>query len=185
MPVTKNSFLRYRILDKCFRGIRRCQIQDLVDACEKQLCTSISRRSVYYDIEFMKSSDGWNAPIEVVKDGHCHYYRYADPYFSIDKVPLSEAQMKQLQAAVDVLKTVEGLPQFKGLEDSLEKIGMMTYDTSADPCFGLDHNDDVGGLDHITPLFNAIQYKTALKIHYKPFGQPKMALIFHPQFLKQ
>ena len=185
MPNTKFSFIRCRILDKCFRSTRLYQIQDLIDACEEELNMSISRRTIYYDIEFMKSGDGWNAPIETTKDGNRRYYHYTDPDFSIDKVPLSEAQMKQLQSAVDVLKTVEGLPQFEGLNDSLEKIGLMAYDTDAEPCFELDHNAYVGGTEHITPLFNAIQYKTAQNILYKPFDEEEKVFVFHPQFLKQ
>ena len=127
MPNTKFSFIRCRILDKCFRNpVKQYQIQDLIDACEEELNMSISRRTIYYDIDFMKSLDGWEAPIEAIKDGNRRYYRYTDPDFSIDKVPLSEAQLKQLQSAVDVLRTVEGLPQFEGLNDSLEKIGIVS-----------------------------------------------------------
>ena len=185
MPTTKFSFIRCRILDKCFRSPKLYQIQDLIDACEEELNMSISRRTIYYDIDFMKSLDGWEAPIEAVKDGNRRYYRYTDPDFSIDKVPLSEAQLKQLQSAVDVLTTVEGLPQFEGLNDSLEKIGMMAYDTDAEHCFELDHNNYVGGTEHITPLFNAIQYQAVQSIHYKPFDEEEKELVFHPQFLKQ
>lgn len=185
MPNTKFSFIRCRILDKCFRSTRLYQIQDLIEACENELQMSISRRTIYYDIDFMKSSDGWNAPIDTIKDGNKRYYFYTDRDFSIDKVPLSEAQMKQLQSAVDVLKTVDGLPQFEGLGDSLEKIGMSIYDTSTEPCFGLDHNAEVVGKEYLTPLFDAIQYRTVVKIPYKPFDKPKITLVFHPQFLKQ
>lgn len=185
MPNTKFSFIRCRILDKCFRSTRLYQIQDLIEACEKELQMSISRRTIYYDIDFMKSGDGWNAPIETIKDGNRRYYHYTDHDFSIDKVPLSEAQMKQLQSAVDILRTVDGLPQFEGLGDSLEKIGLMAYDTSTEPCFGLDNINYIESKKYITPLFDAIQYKTVVKIQYKPFDKPKMTLIFHPQFLKQ
>ena len=66
MPSTKFSFIRYKILDKCFRSPKNYQIQDLIDACVKELnVENISRRTIYYDIEFMKSSDGWDAPIEI------------------------------------------------------------------------------------------------------------------------
>jgi len=185
MPTTKFSFIRCRILDKCFRSPRLYQIQDLIDACEKELNMSISRRTIYYDIDFMKSNDGWNAPIEPIKDGNRRYYHYTDPDFSIDKVPLSEAQLKQIQGAVDVLNSFEGLPQFEGLQDSLAKLGLTALNTEAKPCFGLDHNEYVGGLSYLTPLFNAIQYNNVLKIGYKPFDEEAMDLVFHPQFLKQ
>ena len=185
MPTTKFSFIRCRILDKCFRSPMLYQIQDLIDACEKELQMSISRRTIYNDIDFMKSRDGWDAPIDTIKDGNRRYYHYTDPDFSIDKMPLSEAQLKQIQGAVNLLNSFEGLPQFKGLEDSLAKIGLTAMNTEAKPCFGLDHNNYVGGLEHLTPLFNAIQYNTVLKIKYEPFDEDVMDLVFHPQYLKQ
>lgn len=108
MPTTKFSFIRCRILDKCFRNpVKHYQIDDLIDACEEELNMNISRRTIYYDIDFMKSIDGWEAPIETLKDGTRRYYRYSDPDFSIDKVPLSEAQLKQIQGAVDLLNSFE------------------------------------------------------------------------------
>ena len=186
MPNTKFSFIRCRILDKCFRNpVKQYQIQDLIDACEEELNMNISRRTIYNDIDFMKSLDGWEAPIDTIKDGNRRYYHYTDPDFSIDKMPLSEAQLKQIQGAVNLLNSFEGLPQFDGLEDSLAKIGLTALNTEAKPCFGLDHNEYVGGLEHLTPLFNAIQYNTVLKIKYEPFDEDAMDLIFHPQYLKQ
>lgn len=186
MPTTKFSFIRCRILDKCFRNpVKRYQIQDLIDACEEELNMNISRRTIYYDIDFMKSNDGWNAPIEPIKDGNRRYYHYTDPDFSIDKVPLSEAQLKQIQGAVDLLNSFEGLPQFDGLQDSLAKLGLTALNTEAKPCFGLEHNEFVGGLSYLTPLFNAIQYNTVLLINYKPFDEEEMRLVFHPHYLKQ
>ena len=185
MPNTKFSFIRCRILDKCLRSPKLNQIQDLMEACEKELNMSISRRTIYNDIDFMKSNDGWNAPIDTIKDGNRRYYHYTDADFSIDKMPLSEAQLKQIQGAVDLLNSFEGLPQFVGLEDSLAKLGLTALNTKAKPCFGLDHNEYVGGLSHLTPLFNAIQYNNVLKIDYKPFDDEAMDLVFHPQFLKQ
>ena len=47
------------------------------------------------------------------------------------------------------------------------------------------NNAYVGGTEHITPLFNAIQYQTVQIIHYKPFDEEEKELVFHPQFLKQ
>ena len=185
MPTNKFSFIRCHILDKCFRSPKLYQIQDLIDACEKELKMSISRRTIYYDIDFMKSSYGWNAPIEPIKDGNRRYYRYTDQDFSIDNVPLSEAQMKQIQGAIDVLNSFEGLPQFNGLQDSLAKLGLTALNTETKPCFSLDHNEYVDGLLYLTPLFNAIQYNNVLKICYKPFDEETMDLVFHPQYLKQ
>lgn len=189
MPITKDAFVRYRILDKCFRNkIRRYQIDDLVNACNDELYDfgkKVSRRTIYYDIDYMKSCDGWEAPIEVEKDGNRRYYHYTDTSFSIDKSPATEAQLKLIQSAIDVLNNFKGLPHFEGLGDVVAKVGMMAYDTKASPCFGFDYNEDLVGKEYLTVLFNAIQYETVLKITYKPFNAESVEYIFHPQFIKQ
>ena len=56
------------------------------------------------DISFMRSSDGWEAPIVtvpgVVKQ---RYYRYEDPNFSITKRPVNEIQVEELKMLLDAL----------------------------------------------------------------------------------
>lgn len=188
MPLNKSSLKRYRILDRCFRRSTGYQIQELLVACNKELqCDdkSVSRRTIYYDIEYMKSPEGWNAPIETFKDGNRHYYRYSDQKFSIENAPLSETQLKELQAAIGVINCFEGLQPFEGLQESIAKLELAASSSHSKPCFSLEHNDFVGGLSHLTPLFNAIQYESALKIKYQPFGESPADYIFHPQYLKQ
>ena len=187
MAETKFSFIRYRILDKCFRNkIKRYQIQDLIDACKRELNTeNISRRTIYYDIDFMKSDDGWSAPIDTIKDGTKRYYQYTDPDFSIDKMPMTEAQLKQIQSSIDLLNSFDGLPQFEGLSNILDNIGLMAMNTSVVPCMSFEHNEYLVGKEHITELYNAIQYQTVLKIKYKPYDGDAIEYIYHPQYLKQ
>lgn len=187
MAETKFSNIRYRIIDRCLRNpIKRYQIQDLIDECQKELnVDGISRRTIYYDLDFMKGSDGWNAPIDTIKDGNKRYYYYTDSDFSIYKKPLSDSNMKQIKAAIDLLKLVDGLPQFKGMGDSLEKIEMLACDSATKPCLSFDHNEYLVGKEFLTDLFNAIQYETVLKIKYKPFDLDEVCHVFHSQFLKQ
>ena len=186
MASTKFSFIRYKLLDKCFRSPRKYQIQDLIDVCIKELnIEAISRRTIYYDIEFMMSSDGWDAPIEIVKEGNRSYYRYSDPNFSINNMPLSEAQFKQIQSALDILGHYEGLPQFESLENSINDMKLKVMDVRSKPCISFEHNEYLKGKEHMTDLFNAIQYETALLITYKSFDKDEECFIFHPNHLKQ
>ncbi len=189
MPITKDSFLRYRVLDKCFRNpVGRYSIQDLIDKCNEALSfkeKGISLRTIRMDIAYMRSEEGWSAPIKAYRWEGGVYYRYSDLDFSIEKKPLTDEQLKYIQSAVDALGTIDGLPQFKGMDNSLATIGMMAYNTNAKPCFGLDYNADVEGTAFIRPLFNAIQENTVMKITYKPFDEETQDFIYHPQFLKQ
>lgn len=189
MPISKNAYFRYRIIDRCLRNkVRRYQINDLLKACNDELYgleKSVSRRTIYNDIEYMKSNDGWEAPIGIIVEGNRHYYQYMDPNFSIDKMPITEVQLKQIQSSIELLNSFDGLPQFDGLSNILDNLGYMTMNANVVPCLSFEHNEYVEGKEHITELFNAIQYKTVLKINYKPFDSEEVCLVYHPQFLKQ
>ena len=189
MPITKDSFLRYRVLDKCFRNpVVRYSIQDLIDKCNEALSfkeKGISLRTVRMDIAYMRSEEGWSAPIKTYRCERGVYYRYSDLDFSIEKKPITEEQLKYVQSAIDALGMINGLDQFKGLDESLAKISLMAYGATAKPCFLLDYNADVAGTDYIRPLFNAIQDNTVVKIKYKPFDKDADEFIIHPHFLKQ
>lgn len=78
MPDNKKALIRYRILDKCFSDkYHKFYIDELVEKCNDALEDAakhpVSKRQIYADIEFMKSSDGWNAPIVSIQDGKRKY----------------------------------------------------------------------------------------------------------------
>jgi len=193
MATNKNAIIRYQALDKCFRNTgRRYYINDLLKACNDALkeidpnSTGIKRRQIYEDINFMKDSLGYDAPIESYKDGRKAYYRYEDSGFSINNSPLNTTEAEQLKNAISILQRFEGAPQFEwmneigpmlsthfGLNNSEKKI--MSYDT----------NIDYSGYDKIMPLFNAIVNKKVLQITYEPFNKKAFEFIFHPYYLKQ
>lgn len=190
--ITKDAYLRYRTLDKCFRNRgREYQINDLIEACNEALSEiypdkdGVSKRQIYNDINFMKSTDGWDAPIITIKDGQKRYHRYSDPSFSIENMPLTETQLKQIRSAIDMLNHFDGLPQFECIGDSLAKLGLVAMKGDAKPCFSMDHNEFLLGKEFLEPLFNAIQYEKVLLIDYQPFGNEVAQYCFHPQFLKQ
>ena len=103
MAQNKNAQIRYKALDKCFSNqFKRFYINDLIEYCSDVLTehyateTTVSRRQIFDDIDFMKSEAGYDAPIESVKDGKKVFYRYWDPDFSILKKPLSSQEIGQL-----------------------------------------------------------------------------------------
>lgn len=69
----------------------------------------------------MESSQGWNIPLERIKDGRKKIFRYKDLAFSINNQPLNELEAEQLKSAMFVLKRFKGLPQFKWINELLPK----------------------------------------------------------------
>lgn len=195
MPINKNAMLRYKVLDKCFRNTgRNYQIGDLVDECNKKLMEAnpaskgISRRQIYNDIRFMESSEGWEVDLEDVKDGRNRYYKYMDPSFSIDNMPLNETEIMHLRSAIDVLGYFTGMHPFEWVrdtQDTLDKMAITAQSYGSKSVVEFESNPDTEGNKWFKPVFEAIINKKVLKITYKPFALPEMRVTFHPYYLKQ
>lgn len=108
MPANKNALIRYKTIDRCLRNrFRRWTIDDLTEACSDALremegiTKGVSVRTVQGDLQMMRSDKlGYNAPIEVFDRV---YYRYADPNYSINGMPLTEDDCRLLRQAVEML----------------------------------------------------------------------------------
>ena len=127
MPANKNALLRYGVIDQCLRNrYRRWTIEDLVDACSDALYDmegirkGVSMRTVQADIQIMRSDKlGYNAPIEVYDQ---KYYRYADPYYSIDKPLLEEGDIRLIDKAIALLEGEENRPESSELVLTLKQV---------------------------------------------------------------
>ena len=108
MPANKNALIRYKTIDRCLRNrLRLWTIDDLTEACSAALremegiTKGVSVRTVQGDLQMMRSDKlGYNAPIEVFDRV---YYRYADPNYSINEMPLTEDDCRLLRQAVEML----------------------------------------------------------------------------------
>lgn len=194
MATNKNALIRYKVLDKCFRNLgKRYFIDDLIAECENVLLeiapesNGISRRQIFQDIAFMESKEGWQIELAKMRDGKKVYYRYTDTSFSINNMPLSEVEINQLKATVDILSQFRGMPQFEWVNELVPKLkqGISSEEASA-TIMEFDSNQYLKGIEYLGSLHNAIFYKKVLSINYQPFeNEFPYEVIIHPYFLKQ
>ena len=194
MAINKHALIRYKVLDNCFRNPgRQYFIDNLIEECNKVLMeidpdsNGISLRQIRDDIAFMKSKEGWGIELGDYRIGKKMYYRYSDLSFSINNMPLNEAEINQLKAAIDILSQFKGMPQFEWISELVPKLqqGMAAGDPS-ETIMDFDSNEYLRGVEHLGPLYNAIYYKKVLSISYQPFeNETPFDLIIHPYFLKQ
>ena len=194
MSITKNAFLRYQTLDRCFKNNgRNYLIADLLEEVNTALFddnpsnNGIQIRQLRDDIKFMKSEAGFNAPIESrVIDGKKHAYFYIDPNFSISNMPINETELLQFKNALTLLSRFEGNPGFEWISEvSVILQDSFGLKTNNEKVISFERNLDYTGENYISQLFNAIVNKRVLSIEYEPFGQERSAIHFHPYFLKQ
>jgi predicted DNA-binding transcriptional regulator YafY len=194
MAINKNAILRFRVLDKCFRNPgKKYFIEDLIDLCsnalyeESSLSNGISRRQIFEDIKFMESKNGWNIPLERIRDGHRVHYRYSDLSFSINNQPLNETEENQLKEALLTLSRFKGMPQFEWVDEIAARLDAgLGLSNNTEKIIEFDQNSYLKGLEFITPIYNSILYKKALTIEYQSFKQDiSQSITLHPYFLKQ
>lgn len=193
MATNKHAIVRYIALDKCFSNTgRQYTVDDLIDVCAEAIYmaygddSGISMRTIRGDISFMKSEDGYSAPIETYKDGGKPYYRYSEKGFSINKKKLSTSETEQLKNTLVTLSRFKGLPQFEWMNEVVARLeGEFKIKNEVAEIVGFEQNPYLKGLEHFDKLFDAINSKKVLKITYHPSFRAAEVSILHPYYLKQ
>ena len=194
MATNKHAVIRYQTLDKCFSNPgRRYFVNDLIDSCNQAIYEftgkedGVKRRQILEDIKFMESEQGWNIPLERIRDGHRVYYRYQEKNFSINNQPLNQTEENQLKEALLTLSRFKGMPQFEWVDEITARLDSgLGLSNNSDKIIEFDQNNYLKGLEHITPIYNSILYKRAINIEYQSFKQDiAQSIVFHPYFLKQ
>ncbi len=191
MPTIKNSWYRHRILDACFRDEgRRYYFDTLLEKVNElfynQFGVNISERTLRNDLAYMKDSQGYNAPIEKLMDGHKAYYRYADPNFSILNLPMTKKEAEQLGETISMLARFKGLPHFEWMSETLLRL---------EDAFNLNEIDEgivsfsqvvnLKGLEFFDELFEHIKHKRILHVDYHQYGKSSFTRIVCPYQLRQ
>lgn len=193
MSITKNAYLRYQVLDKCFSNrYRMFFIDDLLDEVNKALeefngdGSKVERRQLFDDIKFMESEAGFSIPLERIRQGKKVYYRYSEADFSIQNQKISDDEIETINSALMVLLRFRGIPQFEWVNEIFPKLQSAFQDKEPTEVISFDQNEYLVGLDNLPILYKSITNKSALNIEYQSFkeSEPKL-LIIHPYYLKQ
>lgn len=191
MAQGKNAYIRYKVLDRCFRDSRRhYYMEDLVEACNEVLYnydgSSVSERTIREDIHFMQRQAGGGVPLERKMDGHRAYYMYSDRNFSIQNLPMSQSEAEMLSDTIQMLSRFKGLPNQEWLNATLVQMKSTFNIGQAKASYvSFSQNEDLKGLKYFTPLYEAIASQYVVSLEYHQFGRPSYNRIIHPYQLRQ
>ena len=190
MPSNRKALLRYRVLDKCLSDQHNIYyIDNLVDevnhALEVAAILPVSKRQIYADLDFMKSTDGWDAPIVSVQDGKRKYIKYSRD-FSIMETPITEMEMEQLETLITSLSRLQGIPMYDWVDDLMAQLRPRFGGSGNEvSLIGFEQNRDLAGLRYLSDLINYTIRHQVVVIDYHPFGKDKVQWMIHPYYLKQ
>ena len=145
----------------------------------------VSRKQIYDDIKFMKSVDGWEAPIKSYQDGKRKYLRY-NCDFSIMETQITEIEVEQLETLIISLSRLQGIPMYDWIEELLanlrQRFGLRGIESN---CIGFEQNRNLQGLRYLSDLINYVIKHQPITIDYHPFGKEVIQWVIHPYYLKQ
>ena len=185
--------IRYQALDRCFSNrYKRYYIEDLVEECNKAIyeftgsLEGVKKRTIFSDISYMESPQGWNAPIKRVYEGKRCYYVYEEVNFSINKKDLSEAELETIDEALVMLNRFKGVEGFDWVDEFVtnfeDKLGRKKNEV---PVIGYQKNPFLKGIEKLSVIYNYIVNRQVLKITYEHFVKGKMVHVVHPYYLKE
>lgn len=199
MSQSKQAFVRYQALDRCFCNFSKSyRIDDLVIEVNRAVADYlgdlykpdfVSKRTVQSDIKYMVETGPYKIPLvrtNVPLNKREVTFRYSDPDFSINKRPISQQEMKLMREAMETLRTFKGLPQFEWIDEASARIDKWTSEKENKAVAILfDTNIDLKGKEHIQLIYYAIRNKSSLTIAYQPFNEEKQTHKISPYLLKQ
>ena len=190
MPNTKNYSTRLRVLDQCLRSGHAYSGKELTDFINRELElrgeSTITSRTTLMD-DLLNIENEYHTNIIRKKHGRQTTYKYEDPNFSIFSTELSEDDILHLGQALDILRRFDGMPEADWISELGACLNLcMNNHKEVRAAVGFESAIYNKGMEHFTPLFNAIRKKTTVELRYQSFKMTEpQTLIVHPYYLKQ
>lgn len=191
MPANKDALIRYRAINRCLINKGIASKDALMDVCSEATGHDVSWRTIAEDIRAMRNdlSLGYEAPIENVPN---EGYRYSDPDYSIDRIPLNNAELGSLTFAAKLLdqyRDVGIFSTFSGAVQKLsEKLKIRLSESGEEDkkVVSFESSTTDGGGTWIDEILGHIRMKTVIRIEYFSFSSGRQSThLIHPYFLKE
>lgn len=187
MPVNKNAYLRYQILDQCFSNkYRKFCFDELVDFVSDKLGYNISPRQIRDDIANLRIGP-YYAPIEATRyEGKKCFYHYTDSDFSIFKNELTTEELTNLRSTIEMLGRYRGIPANAWLEEVISNLEYrFGVKANSENLISFEQNDMLKGLEHLSGLIDATINHQTIELSYHSYGKEKRRILVYPYYIKQ
>jgi predicted DNA-binding transcriptional regulator YafY len=191
--MSKRAFLRYQVIDECLtkNSIKYPSSEKLIEEINRLLDQRITKETLQKDIRDMKKSPDleYYAPIKYSR-AHNGYY-YDDPNYTIKRFPVAYEEIESAEFALTLLNKSKKLPYIDKFKNFVERA--VTFSRVESQLQGdlskyiqFEESIEVGGLEWIQPLVDAIQLGEVVTISHKAMGQNQpIKRELHPYLLKE
>ncbi|MBL7777198.1 MAG: WYL domain-containing protein [Chitinophagales bacterium] len=190
MPLNREAYTRYRLIDARLRRKPNPTFNDLMEYVSEQLDKPVSKRTLQLDLQEMRYNQAlnFNAPIEYDKYGKAYFY--ADEHYSINNLPVTADELHGLDFAISILHQFKHLPAIREFEDAIMKIAstvQINKEVRGEADYiQLDKPYRIKGLEFVEPILKAISDRRVLQFNYQKHGsESNDQTLLEPYLIKE
>jgi predicted DNA-binding transcriptional regulator YafY len=173
MPLNRDAFTRYRLIDERLRRKPNPTLEALINHVSEQLDKPVSKRTVQLDLQEMRYSQSLKFEAPIIFDRVNRSYAYSDAGYSINNLPVTADDLHGLEFAISLLDQFKGLPAIKEFEEAIMKIAETVrfnkQSRGETNIIQFDRPNSYRGIEYIEPIVKAIREKRRIKLSYQKF----------------
>jgi predicted DNA-binding transcriptional regulator YafY len=193
MPYNKDAYTRYKLIDVRIRNKQKPKptLAQLIEYVNDKLGKTVSASSIQKDIEAMRYDKNlaFNAPIAY--DRLTKGYYYTEEGYSIEAMPLSEADLQGLEMALGILQQFKSVPAIKYFQEAISDMAASVKKNRISSSKNtatilLDRPNQYLGSEYMAVVVDAINEKNVIKLSYLGFNKlAQKEHTVHPYFIKE
>ncbi len=194
MPINKNAFKRYKVIDMLLRNnMRRFPtLEEITEMCKEKLdLEKLSTETIKKDIELMRESQpsGFDAPISYNKTHKG--YEYLDPDFVLGGISLNDSDVDAIKESIDLIRSIGGSRAGEKFNNAIEKVLSTILEEFPDGTKKQFYLQTMTppksrGFEHFDLFYNACRTKTPVSfVHYNYNKRCFKANKIHPFLIKE
>lgn len=190
MPLNRDAYTRYRLIDMRLRKKPYPHLEDLIDFVQQKIDKPVSKRTIQLDLQEMRYSQALNFCAPILYDKKEKIYRYENPEYSISNLPVSADELNGLDFAISILNQFKHLPAIKEFEDAIMRIAStvkLNKEARGDSDYiQFEKPFVVKGVEFIEPILKAISEHRLIKFTYQKHGSDTISQnILEPYLIKE
>ena len=175
MPLNRDAFTRYRLIDERLRRKPNPTLEELIAHVSENLDKPVSKRTVQLDLQEMRYSQSLKFEAPIVFDRAEKSYAYSDAGYSINNLPVTADDLHGLEFAISLLDQFKELPAIKEFDEAIRKIAETVRFNKQSRGEGniiqFDRPNSYRGIEYIEPVVKAIREKRRIKLSYQKFDE--------------
>ena len=190
MPLNRDAFTRYRLIDERLRRKPNPTLEELIVHVSENLDKPVSKRTVQLDIQEMRYSQSLKFEAPIVFDRSYKSYAYSDAGYSINNLPVTADDLHGLEFAISLLDQFKELPAIKEFGEAIMKIAETVrfnkQSRGEESIIQFDRPNSYKGIEYVEPMVKAIREKRRIKLRYQKFDdQSTKEHIIEPYIVRE